>query len=369
MLPLLICCICWLVFKAEDPREKGKFKYFVDKCLPFGASISCAHYQRFSNALHHILSVKTGSKTITNYLDDFLFISYLRCLCNAMIRKFIQLCKQIGVPIAEEKTEWATTALVFLGILLNGKQFTLSIPLEKQQKALHLLNSMIDKKKSTIKEAQTLTGLLNFLTKAIFPGRMFTRRMYAKCATHEITKTGKRLKPHHHVSVDREFKFDCQIWKTFLVHYSDTAVCHPMVDLDATITAHELFFYSDASASEVLGFGAVFNKHWLFARWENNYIKHCDPSIEYLELYALVMALLTWGEEIRNIRMVLFCNNSAVVTMINKLSSGCRNCMYLLRLLTLNNLVNNRRVFAKHVQAEDNYLADSLSRLQLDRFW
>ena len=278
--------------------------------MPFGASISCVHYQRFSNALCHILSVKTGSKTITNYLDDFLFISYLRCLCNAIIRKFIQLCKQIGVPIAEEKTEWAKTVLVFLGILLNGKQLTLSIPLEKQQKALH-----------------------------------------------------------HHVSIDREFKFDCQIWKTFLVHYSDIAVCCPMVDLDATITAHELFFYSDVSASEVLGLGAVFNKHWLFARWENNYIKHCKPSIEYLELYALVAALLTWVEEIHNIRMVLFCNNSAVVTMINKLSSGCRNCMYLLRLLTLNNLVNNRRVFAKHVRSEDNYLADSLSRLQMDRFW
>ena len=47
----------WLLFKARDPRD-GKIKYFVDKCLPFGASISCSHYQRFSNSIKHILKYK-----------------------------------------------------------------------------------------------------------------------------------------------------------------------------------------------------------------------------------------------------------------------------------------------------------------------
>ena len=37
----------WLVFKARD-LETGEFRYFIDKCLPFGASISFSHYQRFS---------------------------------------------------------------------------------------------------------------------------------------------------------------------------------------------------------------------------------------------------------------------------------------------------------------------------------
>ena len=45
---------CWLMFKAIDPLD-GKVKFFVDKCLPFGASISCSHYQRFSNSLRHLV--------------------------------------------------------------------------------------------------------------------------------------------------------------------------------------------------------------------------------------------------------------------------------------------------------------------------
>ena len=40
----------WLVMAAENPFT-GKMVYFVDKCLLFGSSISCSHFQRFSNAL------------------------------------------------------------------------------------------------------------------------------------------------------------------------------------------------------------------------------------------------------------------------------------------------------------------------------
>ena len=89
VLPLLISCICWLVLKAEDPCEKGKFKFFIDKCLPFGVSLSCSHYQLFSNALKHIIAHRTKQKTITNYLDDFLFIALMKSMCNNMIQKFL----------------------------------------------------------------------------------------------------------------------------------------------------------------------------------------------------------------------------------------------------------------------------------------
>ena len=72
---------------------------------------------------------------------------------------------------------------------------------------------------------------------------------------------------------------------------------------------------------------------------------------------------------LKNQRIIVHCDNQAVVAMINNSSSSCKNCMYLLRLLTLNNLVHNRRVFAVYVSSKDNDLADALSRLQFDCFW
>ena len=322
VLPLKVRCFCWLVLKAEDPLD-GKFKYFIDKCLPFGASISCSHYQRFSNALKHIAAARTNliNKAITNYLDDFLFLALTKIICDGMIKVFLQVCEELNVPVAAEKTEWSDLRMIFLGILMDGKHHVLCIPVEKKDKALRLINEILAKRKATIKQLQVLTRFLNFL-----------------------------------------FLF-------LLTHFTDVALCRPMVDLSSSITAEQLFFYSDASAAKTKGIGAVFNKHWLFARWEPGYIEKYQPSIEYLELYGLVAAMLTWDHLIRNNRVIVHCDNSSVVSMINNTSSTCGNCMYLIRLLTLNYLVNNRRVFAKRLRSEANYLSDALSRMQIDRFW
>ena len=72
----------WLVMKAQDPTT-GEWKYFIDKCLPFGASISCALFQHFSDALCHLIEARnTTPGEVTNYLDDFLFLALSLVTCN-----------------------------------------------------------------------------------------------------------------------------------------------------------------------------------------------------------------------------------------------------------------------------------------------
>ena len=44
LVPLKKSCWRWLVMKARDPNTE-EWSYFVNKCLPFGASISCAIFQ------------------------------------------------------------------------------------------------------------------------------------------------------------------------------------------------------------------------------------------------------------------------------------------------------------------------------------
>ena len=83
----------FMIMKAESPID-GKIYFFVDKCLPFGASISCAHFQAFSNAVAHIVQYKTG-KELINYLDDYLFIALLKAMCNEQVKIFLKICEQI----------------------------------------------------------------------------------------------------------------------------------------------------------------------------------------------------------------------------------------------------------------------------------
>ena len=127
----------WLVMKAESPLD-GKMYYFIDKCLPFGAAISCSHFQNFSDAVAEILKFKSGRDSI-NYLDDFLFGAILKLLCNQQVQAFLDICADIGFPVALEKTFWATTSITFLGLLIDTVAQKVYLPAEKISKALNMI--------------------------------------------------------------------------------------------------------------------------------------------------------------------------------------------------------------------------------------
>ena len=147
-------------------------------------------------------------------------------------------------------------------------------------------------------------------------------------------------------------------------------VNRPMIDVDAVTNAKEIGFYSDASAARKLGFGCILGNKWTFRAWEPGFIKEYSPSIKYLELFAVCAGLFTWQKELTlsNKCVLLHCDNMAVVSMINTMSSGCAHCMHLIRLITLNGLKYNRRLRAIYVKSKSNFLADALSRLKINRF-
>ena len=220
-----------LICKAKNPHN-GKFYYFVDKCLPFGLGTSCALFMRISNSLRHICETRAGGNVrVINYLDDFLFTQVSEEATNRLVNIFLNICELIQFPVALEKTEWASLHVIFLGLMLNGDTHTISIPLDKRAKAKFMLEYFSTKNKATVKELQCLAGYLNFLNKAVVPGRTFTRRMYSKFAGAleggPVIVKGKQLKPHHHVGLDSEFKCDCKVWLSFLadVFISGASIC------------------------------------------------------------------------------------------------------------------------------------------------
>ena len=74
-------------------------------------------------------------------------------------------------------------------------------------------------------------------------------------------------------------------------------------------------------------------------------------------------------KHLKNCRIIIFCDNKAVVDMVNNLTSFCGNCMYLIQLLVLSGLNDNCRIFVRHVKTFLNKQADFLSRLKLEAFF
>ena len=200
----------FLILKAQHPVNK-KWYYFVDKCMPFGSSISCKHFQDFSDAVAFLVKFRTHKDTV-NYLDDYMFAALLKIWCDWQLQQFLDVCSEINFPVSLEKTVWGTRWMTFLGLLLDTVKQVICIPKEKVDRAINLIGAILNKyhaggRKATVIELQKLTGFLNFLCKCIVPGRAFLTRLYACIASN--------LKPHHHIRINAEMKSDLEMWLHF----------------------------------------------------------------------------------------------------------------------------------------------------------
>ena len=237
----------------------------------------------------------------------------------------------------KDKTFWGTTLLQFLGMLIDTVKQLVCIPVQKINRAKELIFEIISKKKVKVHELQRLCGFLNFLCRAIVPGHAFTQHLYAY--TGGRGAEGAQLKPHHHVKVNGEMKADLTMWLVFL--NKSLIYCRPFMDY-SYCDAVDLDFFTDASRNFSLGFGGVYGTKWMYAQWDE-FTKQQEPSIEYLELFAVTAGVLLWCKNFQNRCVHIFCDNMSVVFMLNNMSSSCRNCMVLIRLITLECMCNNFR--------------------------
>ena len=234
-----------------------------------------------------------------------------------------------------EKTYFGETKMTFLGFLIDTIARVVCIPVEKVTKAKNMINYVLNKKskKITILELQRICGFLNFIGKCIIPGRAFTRRLYS------ILGKNHKLKSYHHIHITREMRSDLQTWHEFVQH--QTIFARPFMDFWGLRDAEELDLYTDASKNSSLGFGGWCSGSYFYSPWDRAFIEKCDPSIEFLELFALVAGALAWTHRFRNSRIILFTDNDSVKNMVNNTSSKCPRCMKLIRILVLHQLVYN----------------------------
>ena len=347
----------FLLMRAQNPTDK-QWYYFVDKCMPFGSSISCAHFQAFSNAIAFVMR-----KDLVNYLDDFLFIAFLRWMCNQQVNVFLDICEKIRFPVSPEKTVWATTSITFLGMLLDTVRQIVCIPEDKISKAIEQINAILKsrKRKAKVVQIQKLCGLLNFLCRAIVPGCSFTMRLYQS-----LTGKLSKLQPYHHVKLPVDCIQDLRIWLQFL--QTPDVFCRPFIDFTSHVDATQLCWFTGAAKAIGKGYGGHYKSHWFTGVWEEKFLNECNPSIKYLELYAVTVSILLWLRWHKNSRIVLYCDNERVVFMINKQSFTCKICMVLLRIITLQCMIDNTRLYATHVGTRANGRADALSRNDYHRF-
>ena len=91
----------------------------------------------------------------------------------------------------------------FLGITLDAEGMEARLPEEKLAKGRRLLEEFLTRQKVTLRDLQSLIGVLNLACTVIVPGRAFLRRL--------IDMTMGVQKPYHHIRLTRQAKYDLKL--------------------------------------------------------------------------------------------------------------------------------------------------------------
>lgn len=332
--------------------------YFIDKVLPQGLALSCAYFTAFSNFLHHAVEQESGLSDIDHFLDDYFFAGSCDTNnCQKLMQCFSSICTKLNIPIATEKTEGPCTCLVYLGLTIDTEKMSIEIPESKLAELLNTLLEFQNRKKVTLKELQSLCGLLAFCSRALPAGRAFTRRFYLACS--------KVTMPHHFIRITKGMHEDIAVWILFLNKFNGISY---MLDVYWQSNL-SLKLFTDSAGGSTLGCGIYFDGKWTFLRWPVSW-RHSEilRDITFLELIPITLAIYLWGETWKGKQILFYCDNNAVVSIINTSNSRSSRCMALVRYIVYWSLLGNFHFKAKFLPGSTNTYADLISRAKFQAF-
>ncbi len=206
------------------PIHSAGIKWFEDwlwDCtLTMGSRSGCAIFKTFSHAVQ-FLSESRGCGDISHMLDDFLMDSPDNHISDERLSRFHALFKLLGIPVVWEKTE-SGICIIFLGITLDTVKMEARLPQDKLDKCLRLVNSYRQLQKISIKQLESLNGLLNFACKVVHPGMPFLRRLYC------LMEGFRRRLPFFKIRLTAGAKEDLRMWDLFspAVQWFDHVLAH-----------------------------------------------------------------------------------------------------------------------------------------------
>ena len=112
-------------------------------------------------------------------------------------------------------------------------------------------------------------------------------------------------------------KADFNVWKVFLAF--PNVYIQPFMDFTGARSVVDIDMFSDTSKNFNLGFGGYCQDQYFYGVWDD-FVRRVNPSIAYLELYAVTCVVLLWIHKFSNTRVNLFVDNTSAMNMINSSS-------------------------------------------------
>ena len=127
----------------------------------------------------------------------------------------------------------------------------------------------------------------------------------------------------------------------------------------------DLHLFTDSSDLAAAGF---YDGAWFIVPFIFEFAELKSMSINWRELFAIVVAAETFGSSWSGKRILMHCDNMCVVEVVNSGTSKSADIMHLLRKLFFICAKFHFEISTCYINTKVNDIADALSRLQFDRF-
>ena len=182
---------------------------YINATLPFGLRSTPKVFNSLADALIWTLK-QHGVSHLLHYLDDFITMGLAdntQCQINCDI--IHNICELLGVPLAKDKCEGSRTLLEYLGFLLDTIKMTVSLPKEKLNRLLDLIQLWSNRMVCTKHNLDSFIGQLQHASAA---GHSFLHHMI-------ILSKSRRL-PSHPICLNQGFHSDLAWWHLFLKQWN-----------------------------------------------------------------------------------------------------------------------------------------------------
>ena len=321
-------------------------KYYVDICPPFGLRTSALCMQRTTEAI----SWMHGQQGFISrpYLDDFGGAEPHRKRAEEALNALQIIMRELGVVEAINKICRPAQQMVWLGLLYDTLEMTITIPPEKLQEIMQELHTWEGKVRATQREMQRLLGLLQFVAGVSPPTRVFTNRMLENMR--EMPKRGSE-------SLSLGFKKDLKFFLDVLPEYNGVKVvdkeqiqCQDQLELDASLE----------------GCGAWTGESYYAERFPL-WLREEQHPIAHLELLNVVVAVKVWGDKWRGHRVAIITDNMNTCLAVQSGRSRDPFMHQCVRELFVLKVRFDIEMHIRHQPGKELVRADALSRMCVDR--
>lgn len=277
------------------------------------------------------------------YLDDVILHFSPNDDPPARMKEAISYMKALGLPLAEEKVQFPSHKVRYLGIWLDVKDRLLTIPSEKITKFLQLVEWLIEQESVSKRIVQSLIGKIIHFSACVPASRTFINRILAALrAAHNDSE----------VSVTTGMLADLKWFRRFLKKYNGKSI----------MKSAEPSFIIEADAC-LVGAGATDFKEYLAYTFPERVCEFHISVLEALNCLAACRALLT--SEKHSTTVLIRCDNIATIESFTRgsardkyLAAISRAMWYCLARADVNPIY-------QYVPGHLMYIPDALSRMHL----